>query len=611
VFRAYDPRRDRHVAVKLFTVDLSADRVRQLIAEFEQLITADLTHPGIAAPVATGMAGSSVYLAHDFVQAETFDVAIRQYGPAPPDEARRVLTQLAGAIDFAAAVKIVHGALHPRDVLLRTGDTVVTGLGVACALQTVGVRVPSRRPYTAPELLRGEAWDRRADVFTLAALAHELFWGRRLTATGDVASTLTDIAGGDRAALAAAVSRGLADRADDRFSTALEFAEAIDLAFAARSGREGQGQAPLLESAAQQTKVSPAARFPADAAVRQDTGSSSKPGERRLDVDLRAAEPARYREAEIAPAAVPWPLPDEDLTHSGGTRAVDAKRHISVTKIAEPVSQRPSRSMWPLAAMLVVGIGLGFAVGYGFKTPVEPGRQNQNPATAQQPVDTARPPVESAAPPPAPPASGGAAALGTPGGREFTESVVPERPRAARPPANSDTRSSSEPAAPAAVEGRLLVRSEPAGATVIVNGREYGPTPAVVRGLERGTHTVRIIRDGYVPEERSVAVTRAQPAPSLLVTLQTRRQAAERITQVPTQPPIGETYTGSLVIESRPAGATVYLDNRSVGRTPLTLNRINAGAHVVRLEREGYQNWSRSVRVVATEHNRVTASLER
>jgi hypothetical protein len=250
--------------------------------------------------------------------------------------------------------------------------------------------------------------------------------------------------------------------------------------------------------------------------------------------------------------------------------------------------------------MLVAGIGLGFVIGYGFKMPAEPGPATSNPATRSQPVDTPKPPVESVAPPAAPP-----------GGREFTESVVPEPPRPVRPPASADTRSPSDPAAPAVVDGRLLVRSEPAGATVIVDGREYGPTPAVVRGLDRGTHTVRLVREGYTPEERSVTITRAQPAPSLLVTLAPRRPAAGRVAQLPALPPPAiETYTGSLVIESRPTGATVYLDNRSVGTTPLRLDRVNAGEHVVRLEREGYQNWSRSVRVVATERNRVTASLE-
>ena len=73
VYCAYDPQRDRVLAVKLFTPDLAADRARQLVADFERLITADLGHPGIVAPVATGIAGSSPFLAHQYVEAESFD----------------------------------------------------------------------------------------------------------------------------------------------------------------------------------------------------------------------------------------------------------------------------------------------------------------------------------------------------------------------------------------------------------------------------------------------------------------------------------------------------------------------------------------------------------
>ena len=159
---------------------------------------------------------------------------------------------------------------------------------------------------------------------------------------------------------------------------------------------------------------------------------------------------------------------------------------------------------------------------------------------------------------------------------------VPTSPK----PANPATPVNSKAAAPAAAappvfEGRLLVRSEPAGASVMVDGREYGSTPAVVRGLGRGTHRVRVVRDGYLPEERSVAVTRSQPAPSLLVTLEPRRPAAERASQAAS--PADGPYTGTLVVESLPPGASVYLDNKPVGRTPLTLNGVNAGEHVVRL----------------------------
>jgi hypothetical protein len=64
-------------------------------------------------------------------------------------------------------------------------------------------------------------------------------------------------------------------------------------------------------------------------------------------------------------------------------------------------------------------------------------------------------------------------------------------------------------------------------------------------------------------------------------------------------------------VESRPAGASVYLDGRLVGVTPLALPSVPAGEHNVRLQLDGYQSWTSLVQVLSTEANRVTASLER
>jgi hypothetical protein len=83
VFRAYEPDRDRLVAIKLFRLDLPPERVHQLVAEFEQLIEAALDHPVIAAPRAAGIDGVTAYLAQDYVTAESLDVVIRKAARRP------------------------------------------------------------------------------------------------------------------------------------------------------------------------------------------------------------------------------------------------------------------------------------------------------------------------------------------------------------------------------------------------------------------------------------------------------------------------------------------------------------------------------------------------
>jgi hypothetical protein len=160
-----------------------------------------------------------------------------------------------------------------------------------------------------------------------------------------------------------------------------------------------------------------------------------------------------------------------------------------------------------------------------------------------------------------------------------------------------------------ASRGRLVVRTRPAGARVEIGGRSRGESPATVTDLAYGRHTVRVSRSGYATEQRRVTLSARRPAMTVDVTLRrnpTRAQAAPARTA---RPPTGG-FVGTLVVDSRPAGAKVFLDGRGVGVTPLTLPEVSVGSHVIRLDLAGYRRWSTSIRVVAGERERVAASLE-
>jgi hypothetical protein len=64
-------------------------------------------------------------------------------------------------------------------------------------------------------------------------------------------------------------------------------------------------------------------------------------------------------------------------------------------------------------------------------------------------------------------------------------------------------------------------------------------------------------------------------------------------------------------VDSRPAGASVFVDGKLVGATPLVLETMGAGDHAIHLDREGYRRWATSIRVVSGERSKVSASLER
>jgi hypothetical protein len=218
---------------------------------------------------------------------------------------------------------------------------------------------------------------------------------------------------------------------------------------------------------------------------------------------------------------------------------------------------------------------------------------------------------------PSPPAP--AARVETPAGNDFTEAPVAAAPVGVAPIVEKPV--APPPAlAATAFAGRVLVRSTPSGARVFVDGKDRGQTPTTIPELARGEHRFRIVRDGYTTAERRVVLSPSQPSQSLSVPLAKEPRARaktaplERVPpQAPARPAVESTpaMAGTLVIESRPQGATVIIDGRQMGTTPLSLGDVRVGSHAVRLERDGYRLWTAPVKVTAGEQNRVTASLEK
>jgi hypothetical protein len=67
--------------------------------------------------------------------------------------------------------------------------------------------------------------------------------------------------------------------------------------------------------------------------------------------------------------------------------------------------------------------------------------------------------------------------------------------------------------------------------------------------------------------------------------------------------------TGSLAVESRPVGATVTINGKPSGATPITINDLEPGDYRILMTMPGYRNFATTVRVVAGERARAAASL--
>jgi len=117
--------------------------------------------------------------------------------------------------------------------------------------------------------------------------------------------------------------------------------------------------------------------------------------------------------------------------------------------------------------------------------------------------------------------------------------------------------------------GSLTVTSNPSGATVILDGYNSEITPWIFTGLTTGYHTVEVDYPGYEAYVTNVYVDNgANPAINADLT--------------------GLVSYGSLVIDSTPRGADVYVDGNYEGSSPVTVSALSRGPHQVELHLAGY-----------------------
>jgi hypothetical protein len=152
------------------------------------------------------------------------------------------------------------------------------------------------------------------------------------------------------------------------------------------------------------------------------------------------------------------------------------------------------------------------------------------------------------------------------------------------------------PSAPST--GSIYAVSTPQGASVYVDGVNYGPAPQIAAGLTPGYHQVRLSLQGFQDWTGQV-----------LVSAGTTTTVSQTLYALPTSSPTFTPGTGTLQVSSSPSGAQLFLDNVYMGVTPITLTQVTAGSHTVLLKLSGYQDWQVTAQVAAGQTTPVTATL--
>jgi eukaryotic-like serine/threonine-protein kinase len=184
VWRAHDQLLERTVAVKLLHRDLADDPGTTERFRAEAAAAAKLTHPHAVIVYDIGETDEGDYLVMELVEGATLGHLLDE-GPLLPGVVASLGNQVGRALGAAHARGLVHRDVKPANILITTeGGAKVADFGIARALGdatsrlTVTGHVMGTARYLAPEQLRDEGIDARADVYALGLVLHQCLTGR-------------------------------------------------------------------------------------------------------------------------------------------------------------------------------------------------------------------------------------------------------------------------------------------------------------------------------------------------------------------------------------------------------------------------------------------------
>lgn len=246
-------------------------------------------------------------------------------------------------------------------------------------------------------------------------------------------------------------------------------------------------------------------------------------------------------------------------------------REVAQKAIKEVKSVPPKLFAYAIggAVALILAIGIGVTIYiHSQNSDDDAGTARPTASDSSAQPDASKPPAKPATPAPAQAAPEPAASAPDASADETPE---PEAPAAhsAVASAKRNGRKKSAPPAPVVVPGQMVIDSTPAGAQVQIDGRSDPSyvTPFALTNLEPGAHSISVSKTGFSTDTRSVMIASG-----------TRANVSVHLNQL----------MATLVVNSEPAGANVYIDGHDSGvKTPGQVS-VDKGQHVVLVRKMGY-----------------------
>jgi tetratricopeptide (TPR) repeat protein len=193
VWKAWQPDLKRYVAIKILVGTMWSDvELKRFYREAQ--MAASLSHPNIASIYEVGAHEGKHYISMEFVDGDSLArlmaPAVHKQGTArvkalAPRRAIEILRETALAADYAHSKKIIHRDLKPHNIMVQRADgrVYVMDFGLAKPIRaqdsiTMSDAIVGTPQYMSPEQARGDAIDRRADVYALGAVLYHVLAGK-------------------------------------------------------------------------------------------------------------------------------------------------------------------------------------------------------------------------------------------------------------------------------------------------------------------------------------------------------------------------------------------------------------------------------------------------
>jgi len=263
VYLAEDLRHKRKVALKVLKPELAAVLGAERFVQ-EITTTAALQHPHILPLFDSGTADGFLYYVMPFIDGETLRAKLDRETQLGVDEAVRITTDVADALDYAHQQGVIHRDIKPENILLHNGRPMVADFGIALALSAAaGGRMTETGlslgtpHYMSPEQATAEKEiTARSDVYSLGSVLYEMLAGQPPHLGGSAQQIIMKIVTEEAAPVtqhrksvplnvAAAVAKALEKLPADRFESARAFADALhDPGFVTTALVAGTGRLP-------------------------------------------------------------------------------------------------------------------------------------------------------------------------------------------------------------------------------------------------------------------------------------------------------------------------------------------------------------------------------